>query len=216
MVEPGKSHQGTRQMRIPTSSIRKSDERILIHLYLPSFQLEKATKPSARRTSAAAASLGETWLERTIALLPELDAIPIKSANSKKGNSVPVAPFERMTLRDRNKVDSRQQSPVQSPQSLKKQATQTMSTASRTPNSTVRQNPTNSKQSPVAEVGINGGKGPESESISVIKLDPEGGSGTDPLVGPVSAGAGAELGGLEPKKAKKVILHVNPPSQRGS
>jgi len=171
-------------------------------------KLEKATKPSARRTSASTSAASEPWINRTLTLLTELDTMPIKSSNSKPGTIVPIAPFERMTLRERKLP-----TPTQSPQNTRKKQQHTLDASAPAPKksiSTVRQSPTNRKVPAAGETDVNSKNG-VSEAPLVVKPDPEG--VTDSLATLTSAGEAEEL---EPKKVKKVILHVKSPSQRGS
>jgi len=176
-------------------------------------KLEKATKQSARRTSAlASVSAGNEhrWIERTLALLTKLDVSPPSLSQSPKRGSGPtnvlVGPFERMTLRERKKVDpsstGRQQSGVVSKKSKAKPQSKVGSEAG-SRSTTTRQGSSNGKEPPETV-----GKRHEHEDWPpiVVKADPEGGN--------VGLNAKYEGDGfLETKKTKKVILHVKPPPQ---
>lgn len=121
-------------------------------------------------------------------MLPQLDTTPPKA---KRGANVPVVPFERMTLRDRKKVDTGQP--------LSRQESQSAASVdgSKKPSSTVHHDVK-------SEVGSD--EGP----VSVVVNDvPEGGNGNDSIATSVGGASGSG-------KAKKVILHVKPPSQRGT
>jgi hypothetical protein len=137
-----------------------------------------------------------------LALLAELDVSPPSTgkSSSKRGIPiVPVVPFERMTLRERKKVDPQQgpQTHAQSPAVLKKL------------NSTTRQSTPNRKE-PLVIIGE--GNNDNDKLPTLVKVEPEGeGNGGNVEYSTTSA----SVGSLEAKKAKKVILHVKPPSQRG-
>lgn len=118
------------------------------------------------------------WLDRTLVLIPQLDIAPIKPPTSRRAAAISAAPAERMTLRERKKVEH-------SPPASGKTA--------------VRH--TTPIQKPVTQANI--------RSPTVVKQELDH---TESTV--VAVSINSDSVDVEQKKARKVILHVKPPSER--